>query len=114
MLDNIGSDFDEEERKPNLQYLDSMSSTRKRSRSFEDEGDRIAKTVRSANGTPGVSRSSSALNSGMNSVVDTPSPTPDVAVVELASAALSATMVMSIDDPMVFGTYPGSTFFFFR
>ena len=107
MLDSVGSDFDDEERKPNVQYLDSLSNgtARKRSRSIEDIGDRSAKAIRSTNGTPGVSRSSSALNSGMNSTVDTPSPAPEVPAVEVVGALNDAVAEMPVDDPMVFGKY---------
>ena len=61
------NDFDEEDRKPNIQYLDSLITPRsdsrseslKRSRSREDIGDRENKALRSNMGTPIFSRSPS-------------------------------------------------------
>ena len=103
-MDSVDSDFDEEERKPNVQYLDALNNvTRKRSRSIEDYGDRNAKAIRSTNGTPCASQSSSAHNSGMNSVVDTPSPPPEIPSVDVATMANDVSVDISMDDPMVFG-----------
>jgi hypothetical protein len=107
MLDSVGSDFDEEEFKPNVHLLDTLSNgtARKRSRSIDDEGDRNSKAIRSTNGTPGVSRSSSALNSGVNSAVDTPSPAPQVPTVEVAGVLNDGAEESMADDPMVFGKF---------
>ena len=125
MMDTVGSDFDDEEKKPNINHLNGIiaanpplsthltptltsTPTRKRSRSPSDEGDRTSKSIRSANGTPGASRSSSVVGSGMNSVVDTPSPVGMVPetpapgiVIDGENSGGEGDVVM--DDPIVYG-----------
>ncbi|THH06029.1 hypothetical protein EW145_g4369 [Phellinidium pouzarii] len=68
VMEMTSNDFEEEERKPNVAYLDSLNGTRKRTRSPEDIGERENKSLRSSMGTPVFSRSTSALSG----LVDSP------------------------------------------
>lgn len=57
--ESLGSDFDQEEQKPDVAYLDSINASGKRSRSPDDHSWRENKTLRSNSGTPIFSRSGS-------------------------------------------------------
>jgi len=102
MMDTLGSDFEEEDRKPILTYLDSPNPSGKRSRSREDDGERTSKAMRSTAGTPTFSRATS----GFASAVDTPSPLPDVGIFrsdgEGDIEVMEAVDGLSAEDPVVF------------
>lgn len=113
------NDFDEEDRKPNIQYLDSLITPRsdsrseslKRSRSREDIGDRENKALRSNMGTPIFSRSPSGRSSTANSP-DSPSalqgatPPQSRSDSETESGMVEAAVQPApppVDDPVVLG-----------
>ncbi|KAI5123232.1 hypothetical protein M0805_001321 [Coniferiporia weirii] len=106
VMETLGGDFDEEERKPNVAYLDSLNTTRKRTRSPEDEGERENKAFRSVLGTPIFSRSASAL-SGM---VDSPSPFPEPVLPHTdmgdTEPMLSGDQPMALDPVVLVGGQP--------
>lgn len=100
-LDFLDSDFEEEERKPSVQYLDALNESRKRSRSREDLGSRENKALRSNLGTPIFSRSDSGSFGG-------PSPTPDTSGSTLGADGdmeVSVEVDKPRDDPIVYGEY---------
>jgi len=98
MLDTPISEF-EEDRKPNVALLDSMSSSRKRSRSPLDEGRDGMKAARSNAGTPMFSRSPS----GVVSAGDSPTGIVDFGPPPSRSVSVDDVVIPdAVDDPMIY------------
>ncbi|KAH8113794.1 TFIIE alpha subunit-domain-containing protein [Phellopilus nigrolimitatus] len=100
VMESFGSDFDEEERKPNVAYLDTLNAVRKRSRSLEDDGGRDNKALRSNQGTPVFSQSASGLSSAVDSPLLLPESVPSQADVE-GHAELVGFGTPAVDEPIV-------------
>ena len=104
VLDPFIGDFDEEDRKPNVAYLDALNANRKRSRSLEDESEKGSKLLRSNAGTPVFSQSSQ-----ISSAVTSPSPFTDTSFTDMESSTELMTSQKSLiggdNEPMISGIY---------
>jgi len=101
MIDTPISDF-EEDRKPNVALLDSMNSSRKRSRSPFDEGRNGLKAARSNTGTPIFSRSPSGILSAEDSPAAMDLGPPPSRSVSVDDVVIPDIMDTLNDDPTIF------------
>lgn len=73
----LNDEDDEEDRKPNVEYLDSLNAYRKRSRSVEDVGSQSRTKVTRLNGNEYLSVNGYGHHNGINGNVDSPASVGD-------------------------------------
>ena len=101
--ESLGGDFDQEEQKPDVAYLDALNASGKRSRSPDDLGLRDTKALRSSAGTPVFSRSGSSTV-GLTSALENAAPfTSSVEMSELTVESMEVTEESQVNDTMVLG-----------
>jgi transcription initiation factor TFIIE subunit alpha len=89
---SLGDDFFDEDRKPNIEYLDSLNEHNKRSRSVEDEGDAERKQARVGLLADGQGQENGGEHLPMNGV-------------EGGSVDAGDVSVLAEDDPIIYGLF---------
>lgn len=97
-----GARGDEEDKKPNVEYLDSLNAFRKRSRSQEDVGGEGKEKLPKLNGTNGISN---GHTNGFVAPIAAATNSPADTEMWGASQDMSVDGGASGDDPMVMGTW---------
>jgi transcription initiation factor TFIIE subunit alpha len=90
---------EEEDRKPSVQYLDSLNAYRKRSRSHEDVGTAAKIKQLKIDATEGIY----GIGNGLGVVINGYTPENGIEVEQDAVMVGDATLLLE-DDPMVYGT----------
>ena len=96
---DFGYDEEEEDRKPSVQYLDSLNAYRKRSRSHEDVGSAAKIKQIKIDATEGIY----GIGNGVGVVINGYTPENGIEV-EHDAVMVGDTAMLPEDDPMVYGT----------